>query len=163
MKSIIRSLFTLSVMSLGLIVVSCSGGSESDKSDSAGIVSDTSKRQSKNIDGDSESHESVYRVVDGKIVNNAGRPLVVDFYADWCPPCRQMKPVFSALAKEFKGKVDFVSVNVDIEGELAQTYRVSSIPYFIFIDGDGKVVHTITGSTPEPEFRNAVESSFLNK
>lgn len=63
-------------------------------------------------------------------------PVVVDFYADWCVPCRQVAPVLERLAAKWDGRVRFVKVNVDHHPDLAEAYRVSSIPtVLLFVSG----------------------------
>jgi thioredoxin 1 len=70
--------------------------------------------------------------------------VVVDFFADWCGPCKMIAPVFKQLSGEFSG-IKFVKVNVDQNHELASRYQVSSIPSFSFISA-GKPVDTLTGA-----------------
>ncbi len=66
-------------------------------------------------------------------------PVLVDFYADWCPPCQKMLPIMSKLADEWKGKVKFVKVNVDNNTALAEKYEVGGIPDVrIFVGGEQK-------------------------
>lgn len=67
-------------------------------------------------------------------VLNSEVPVVVDFYADWCGPCRQIAPVLDALSQEHEGLVRFTKVNVDEEPELARAYRVSTIPAVLLFD-----------------------------
>jgi thioredoxin 1 len=61
----------------------------------------------------------------------SGQPVLLEFYADWCPPCRTVGPVVEELAKEVQGKAHVVRFNVDEHGDLAREYGVSSIPAFI--------------------------------
>lgn len=68
-----------------------------------------------------------------------------DFYADWCPPCQQMKPVFEELEREFEGKVSFRKIDVDNEGEKAAKFKVLSIPTFVVLK-DGKEVDRKVGA-----------------
>ncbi len=68
----------------------------------------------------------------------AGGTVLVDFYADWCGPCRSMSPVLSAFAQEMKNKITIVKVNVDRYPALARTYQVANIPYLVLFR-DGKV------------------------
>ncbi len=75
---------------------------------------------------------------DREVLKDKGLVLV-DFYADWCPPCRKLAPIIEKLAGDLAGKVKFVKVNVDRNEDLAQEYRVSSIPRLIIFKGGGKV------------------------
>ena len=72
-------------------------------------------------------------------------PVLVDFYADWCGPCKMMAPVVERLAGEFAGQVKVGKVNVDDEPELAQKYRVVSIPTFLILK-DGAIKETCVGA-----------------
>nr|WP_321307445.1 thioredoxin [uncultured Sphaerochaeta sp.] len=71
-------------------------------------------------------------------------PVVVDFWAPWCGPCRMQGPILEQLDKELDGKMKVVKVNVDDEGELAMTFGVQSIPTLLFYK-DGKVVDKAIG------------------
>lgn len=66
------------------------------------------------------------------------RPVVIDFYATWCRPCKMMSPIVEQLAKEYAGKVDFYKVDIDQEPELASVFGIQSIPTFLFIPMKGK-------------------------
>lgn len=74
-------------------------------------------------------------------------PVVVDFYADWCGPCRMMGPVVEQMAEEYDGRAKVGKVNSDEESELAEKYGVMSIPDILFIK-DGKVVDQSVGAVP---------------
>ena len=69
-------------------------------------------------------------------VLNAGVPVLIDFYADWCMPCKMFGPVFEATAEEFEGKVKFVKVNIDESPEIAEKYFVMSIPTLKLVEGE---------------------------
>lgn len=71
-------------------------------------------------------------------------PVLVDFYADWCGPCKMMAPVVSELAEEYNGKVKIGKLNVDDESNTAQKYRVMSIPTMIIFK-NGAPVDTVVG------------------
>lgn len=72
-------------------------------------------------------------------------PVLVDFYADWCGPCKMMGPVVEKLAGEMAGQAKVGKLNVDDEGALAQQYRVVSIPTFLIFK-NGEVVDTMVGA-----------------
>ena len=72
-------------------------------------------------------------------------PVLVDFYADWCGPCKMMMPVVEELAKTYEGKAKVGKVNVDEQGELAEEFGVMSIPSFMVIK-NGKVVDQALGA-----------------
>ena len=77
----------------------------------------------------------------------SSRVVVVDCWAEWCGPCRMLKPTIDALAKDLQGRVAFYTLNVDENPEVSQQYRIRSIPtLFIFVDG--KLVDTIIGAVP---------------
>ena len=75
-------------------------------------------------------------------------PVLIDFYADWCGPCRTMGTVVEELAGEYAGKVKIGKVNIDQEPELAQRFGVMSIPYFAFMK-NGSVVSDELGAVPK--------------
>lgn len=75
-------------------------------------------------------------------------PVLLDFWAPWCGPCRMLAPELKALADEYAGRVVIGKVNVDEEPELAAAFRVSSIPTVVVIR-DGKVVRTSVGYKPK--------------
>ncbi len=77
-----------------------------------------------------------------------GAPMLVDFWADWCGPCRMLAPTIEKLADKFDGRVAVGKVNVDEEGELAQSYGVMSIPTVVLFK-DGKEVERTVGVQPQ--------------
>lgn len=78
-------------------------------------------------------------------VLQSDKPVLVDFYADWCGPCKMMAPVVEKLAQEMDGQVKVGKINVDDEPELAQKYRVISIPTFLIFK-NGEVAETGVGA-----------------
>lgn len=75
-------------------------------------------------------------------------PVVVDFYADWCGPCKMMTPALDALAKEYEGRVVIGKVNVDENPGLCGTYKIMSIPAICFFK-NGQMVDQIIGAVPK--------------
>ena len=77
-------------------------------------------------------------------------PVLMDFWAPWCGPCRMMGPIIEQLAEEYEGKAKVGKVNVDEEGELLQAFGVTSIPTIVLVK-DGKVVKQVVGARPKAE------------
>ncbi|MFQ6012836.1 MAG: thioredoxin [Thermoplasmata archaeon] len=75
-------------------------------------------------------------------------PVLVDFYADWCPPCRRLAPVVDELAEEFEGRLRVVKVNVDDNASLAVQYGIQGIPTLLFFK-DGRRVARTVGAPPK--------------
>ena len=83
-------------------------------------------------------------------------PVMIDFYAEWCGPCRMMSPIVEQFAKDYDGKIKIGKINVDEESDLAMRFGVQSIPSFIFVK-DGKVIDRITGALPKPILKNYLD------
>ncbi|HHT83749.1 MAG: thioredoxin [Christensenellales bacterium] len=93
-----------------------------------------------------------------KEVKGSELPVFIDFYADWCGPCRMAAPIVEQLSEELKGKVKVYKVNVDAEPELAQHFGIISIPTFMLIK-DNKIVSRFSGLKNKQELKNIILSS----
>jgi len=72
-------------------------------------------------------------------------PKLWDFWATWCPPCKQLKPTIEALEKEYDGKIEIKSIDVDQNKDLAQKFKVEAIPTLVFLDAKGNELSRIVG------------------
>ncbi|MBQ9027752.1 MAG: thioredoxin [Lachnospiraceae bacterium] len=85
-------------------------------------------------------------------------PVFVDFYADWCGPCKMMSPVIDKLAEEYDGKIKVGKVNVDENGDLAVKYGIMSIPNMVFFK-NGEVADRVVGAIPKPAMKEKFEKN----
>ena len=88
--------------------------------------------------------------------SEAGLPLIVDFSAAWCGPCRQFKPIFHETAANYAGKVDFLTVDVDSFPKFAEKYGIEAIPTVIYFDASGKELNRTQGFIGKEDFNAAV-------
>lgn len=94
-------------------------------------------------------------------VINADKPVLLDFYADWCGPCKMLSPVLSEIADEYADVIRVAKVNVDDEPELAMKLKVSSIPMLVLFK-NGKIVSTSVGYRPKDEILNELKQ-YMNR
>ena len=84
-------------------------------------------------------------------------PVLVDFFATWCGPCKMIAPVIAELAEKYEGKVKVGKVNVDEENELAMKYQISSIPTLVLFK-EGKIINIKVGLSSKSEIENMINS-----
>ncbi|HOU30211.1 MAG TPA: thioredoxin [Bacteroidales bacterium] len=87
------------------------------------------------------------------------RPCVVDFYADWCGPCKMVAPILEQLSKEYDGKIDFYKVDTEKEDELAAVFGIQNIPSLLFVPKDGQPQMAL-GALPKETFEMAFKEVF---
>ncbi len=89
-------------------------------------------------------------------------PAIIDFYADWCGPCRMVAPVLEQLSKEYEGKINIYKIDTEAEQELAAVFGIRSIPSLLFIPKEGKPQMAM-GALPKESFVQAINDILLKK
>lgn len=87
-------------------------------------------------------------------------PAVIDFYADWCGPCKMVAPIVEELSKEYEGKVNFYKIDTEDQQELAAAFGIQSIPSILFIPLEGKP-QMAAGALPKETFKQVLDDELL--
>ena len=88
------------------------------------------------------------------------RPAIIDFYADWCGPCKMVAPIMEELSEEYAGQVDIYKVDTEVEQELSGVFGIRSIPSFLFIPTEGQPMMQ-PGALPKDAFKEVIEKELL--
>lgn len=88
------------------------------------------------------------------------KPVVIDFYATWCGPCKMMSPILDEISKEYEGKINVYKVNVDKEADLASVFGIRSIPSLLFVPMK-KEPSMVQGAMPKNELKKLVDDILL--
>ncbi len=108
-----------------------------------------------------EFKEKVFNYESGKEWKYEGTlPAIVDFYADWCQPCKMVAPVLEDLAREYAGQIMIYKVNTEEEQELASVFGIQSIPTLLFIPKEGEP-QAAMGALPKQTFEKAIKDILL--
>lgn len=90
------------------------------------------------------------------------RPAIIDFYADWCAPCKMVAPILEELSEEYKGKIDIYKVDTEAEQELAAVFGIRSIPSILFIPKNDRP-QMAAGALPKESFEQAIKEILLGE
>lgn len=160
-----QKLFSLSLLlafSLVFGMTSCTAkAKDTKKVDTTAANASTSKDEVKTYARHITQQEFIELVADYKNMEDweyKGKvPAIVDFYATWCGPCKQIAPILEKLAKEYDGKLIVYKVDVDDSKEVAKAFDVKSIPSLLFIPVKGEPTMSV-GSVPEKELREKIKT-----
>jgi thioredoxin len=108
--------------------------------------------------------QKIYNYVDNpeEWVYEGKLPCIVDFYADWCKPCKLIAPIMEELANEYKGKINIYKVNTDQQRELSSLFGIRSIPSVLFVPANGKPQMS-TGALPKESFKQVIDEFLLGE
>lgn len=122
------------------------------------------KETSKPIDLDHKSFiENVFDFENNDQWKYIGdKPAIIDFWASWCGPCRQISPVLADLAAEYGGEIYVYKVNVDEQKEIARAFGIQSLPTILFVPMDEQP-QAVLGAAPKAKLREAVDTVLLKK
>ena len=107
--------------------------------------------------------ELVYKFIDDDKQEFVGKlPCIVDFYADWCQPCKLVAPALEQLSEDYEGKVNIYKVNIEDENMLVERYKIRSIPMIMFCPTGGEP-EISNGVLPKAAIRQIIEEKLLNQ
>lgn len=102
-----------------------------------------------------------YKASPNMFVFNGDKPVIVDFYADWCGPCKRLGPILDELSVEYGDKIQIYKVNTDKNQDLARFFKVSSIPYLFFIPMGGEQPAGQAGLVPKADLKKLIDEFLL--
>jgi len=163
-ENTMKNLKTILLLLTTIIAVSCSNSSTTTaQSDNKAPASKTTEVEGKTIHMNKDMF--VERVMD-YVTNKeewkylGDKPAIIDFYADWCKPCKLIAPIMDELAEEYKGQIYIYKVDTQVERELASVFGIRSIPAVLFIPMEGQPQMS-TGALPKETFKTAIDDFLL--
>ena len=155
-----RKLKDLLLISVVLLLVSCSMSAKSDKNETGGVAAQGEVVVLNKADFLTKVYN--YEKNQSEWVYEGTKPCIVDFYADWCGPCKKVSPILKELAGEYKNDIIIYKINVDNEKELAAAFGIQSIPTLLFIPAKGKP-QIAQGALSKEQFVEQINGFLLGK
>ena len=161
-----KNLRTILLLLAAVIAVSCSNSTETKaQNDQSAKTENHAVSEGKTIHLNKDLF--IEKVMDfetnkDKWVYRGDKPAIIDFYADWCKPCKLIAPIMEELAQEYKGQLYVYKVDTQVERELASIFGIRSIPAVLFIPMEGQPQMS-TGALPKETFKNAIDEFLLKK
>ena len=162
-----KNIKTLLLILTAIVAVSCSNSTEtkaqSDQSNQTATSGESEIVEGKTIHMNKEMF--IERVMDFETNKEewkylGDKPAIIDFYADWCKPCKMIAPIMEELAQEYKGQIYVYKVDTQVERELASVFGIRSIPAVLFIPMEGKPQMS-NGALPKETFKGAIDDFLL--
>lgn len=163
-----KKYITTVLIGLSLAFAACNGASEKAKEENKSITSENTIEGEKKMgtikmtktDFLTKVHNYEQDMETWKYLGD--KPAVIDFYADWCGPCKQIAPILEELAAEYEGEIYIYKVDVDSEKELASLFNIRSIPSMLFIPMEGQP-QMAAGAAPKTELKKTIDQILLAK
>lgn len=157
---------TLLLLAVGIIAVSCSNSTTTNAQADNTAQAETKTEEAvegKTIHMNKEMF--IQKVMDFETNKEewsyiGDKPAIIDFYADWCKPCKMIAPIMDELAEEYKGQIYVYKVDTQVERELASLFGIRSIPAVLFIPMEGKPEMS-QGALPKETFKQAIDEFLL--
>ena len=152
-----KKVILITVIVISMISSNCSAGNPVDKISNPSVNGKVTQL----------TNETFKKIIFNYDVNKSwkyegSKPAIIDFYADWCPPCRQLSPLVEEIAKEYEGKIVVYKVNTDNEKALAQSLGITSLPTLLYIPLKGEPQITV-GMIPKETLVKTVNEILLKK
>lgn len=148
------------MISIALLLVSCTMSAKSEKNDTENAQAQGEVVVLNKADFLSKVYN--YEKNQTQWVYEGSKPCIIDFYADWCGPCKKVAPILKELAAQYKDDIIIYKVNVDNEKELAAAFGIQSIPTLLFVPKTGKP-QLAQGALPKEELVNQINTFLLGK
>lgn len=155
-----RNLKSLMMVAIALVLVSCSMSAKPENNEAKDATAQGQVVVLNKADFLSKVYD--YEKNQSQWVYEGSKPCIIDFYADWCGPCKKVAPILKELAEQYKDDIIIYKVNVDNEKDLAAAFGIQSIPTLLFIPKTGKP-QLSQGALPKEELVKQIDTFLLNK
>jgi len=167
-KTILKYAFLIAVFAFMVLADGCGKGKTENTKTDGTKTENTTGFNNQNIKKGNMEHltsqtfkEKVFNYEVNKDWKFEGElPCIIDFYADWCGPCKMVAPVLEELSSEYQGKINIYKVDTEAEQELAAVFGIRSIPSILFVPKDGQPQMSM-GALPKESFKQAIEEVLL--